>query len=207
MSDSSSASSSESDLEPILTPPPDPIPEPAPYPSSSTHPPSSWSTLKGFDSMPQEDPWLTMPPKPPKLVKSSATISADAISLTTDSTFVTVPNSSSSVEVVYVLETIDYKDIIVHHDILDKNSSQKAFYKQVKKTVDELWKSNSELKLIHGFSIYKATSVAYYTKLSTFHYDHFWYSKLAKDKLIISNHIFGNKHIYLTHNMKDALKK
>ena len=216
MSESSSESSSDSEIDmsamidPILTPPPDPVPEPAPL--STPHPSSS--VLQGFESIPEVDPWTTMPLHPPKLVKSSPTISADSISLTphpsaatADSSFITVPNSSSSAEVIYILETIDDEDIVIHHDVINKNTSQNAFYKDVNTTINKLWEDNDHLKLVHGFIVYKVETLAYYTKLSRFNYNTFWTSKLAKDKLIISNHIFGNKPIYLTFDMKDALKK
>lgn len=198
---------SEKSSSPEKEPIPEPILEPEPL-------------LEGFEepfSPSATDPWKTIPTTHPPLVKSGKmpTITPSTISsllptpskLPDDSKFITVPDKTNAVEVTFVLETVDKSETVVNYEILEKNNSEENFYRNVNNIMKKLHDTNKDLDLIHGYVIYRVQPYStYFTMMKLFHYKQFWKTKLAKDHLLITNHIYGNKHPYMTLDMKDAIK-
>lgn len=196
------------------------VPAPPSTPIPTTLSPIPTHLFTGFEEPPEPTPWesITTPyasePIPvPEPVPASSLLTPDALSFepvelpNTKSTFITVPNSPDTIEVVFYLETVDGSEVVIQNEIVSKCKTEHEFYKNIKNIVEEIHIDNDDIEIVPNFSVYVSTySYSYYTKLMTFYYKTYWFSKLAKDKLLITNHEFGNKPFFLTLEMKNALK-
>lgn len=173
--------------------------------------------LHGLDTPPLTPPTPPMPPSHPPLLHSSeqSLLTPADLSLTSPLTSSALPTTSMSTsllskntsKVVYVLESVDGDDIVLQFDYLDRDTSyhEHKFYRQIKSTVEQLHKANDDIELIHGFVVYKISKSLYYDQVSIYHKEKFWPYKTHKDRLLVTNHIYGNKPVILTKDMKNAI--
>ena len=105
------------------------------------------------------------------------------------------------------MESVDHKDVVLHFDTIEKDNTkhEHTFYRKIAKTVKDLHKDNDDIELIQGFVVYKATKKIYYNQVLNYKYNRFWPYKTTADRLLVTNHIYGNIPLSLTGDMKGAL--